>query len=132
METIFKIGDLIKGRRSEILNWNGVVGNTRGEGRHSQILCRFENGTDTWCFPKDIWKTGNGPLWEASPVRDDGVRPTLNAGQGSGVPNRPSPTEISRSNTSRDGTSGSLFYFFNKTIFMCILNFLYFFLFLSR
>jgi hypothetical protein len=54
-------GDLFIGRKSDILNLRGVIGEVKEDGRHTQVLCRFEEGYEEWRFPKDLWKEGIEP-----------------------------------------------------------------------
>ena len=56
MDQVFKVGDLFIGRKSDILYLRGVIGEVREDGRHTKVLCRFEEGYEQWRFPKDLWK----------------------------------------------------------------------------
>ena len=58
MNQVFKVGDLFIGRKSDILNLRGCIGEVREHGRHTKVLCRFEEGYEEWRFPKDLWKEG--------------------------------------------------------------------------
>jgi hypothetical protein len=46
------------GRKSDILNLRAVISEVREDGRHTKVLCRFEEGYEEWHFPKDLWKEG--------------------------------------------------------------------------
>jgi hypothetical protein len=58
MDPTFEVGDRFLGRRYDILGKPGVIEGVRGDGRHTKVLCRFDEGYEEWHFPRDLWEGG--------------------------------------------------------------------------